>query len=202
MAKLQGKVSRVLKYHVRRRGSTIFLGLLFVLGVLAGTRLYTFCDEETVKLLTALFGLQQDSTRMELFHNRFFTEAAQLFLLFFCGFCAIGQPIALFLLFYRGLGLGIMSTFLAQQGRETFSYYALIILPQTLLFLMLQITASKEAVSFSLNFLRQLLGSSGRGLSITTRVYVLRFVLLLALSLAASFLGAILTQALRNHLIP
>jgi len=125
-----------------------------------------------------------------------------MFLLFLCGFCAIGQPIALFLLLYRGLGLGIMGTFLAQQGRESFTYYALIILPQTLLLLILQLAATKESIAFSMNFLRQLLGGGGRSLSITARVYLLRFLLLFFLSIAAAFAGAVLSQVLKNHIIP
>jgi len=80
MAKLRGNFTRVMKYHLRQKGGSVFLGFLFLVGALAGTKLYVLCDEESVELLAALFGLQQDSSLMELFYNRFFTEAVQMFL--------------------------------------------------------------------------------------------------------------------------
>ncbi len=189
----QGRVRRFLLYHFRKKGGTILLGLLFLAGAFVGTKIYGQCDSETVELLAALMGLQRNTTFSEAFQNGFLTEGGLMVLLFFCGFCAIGQPVAAFLLFYRGLGLGIAGTFLAQQGREAFSYYALILLPQTLLFLLLQLAATRESIAFSLNFLRQLFGSAGvKGLSVTPRVYVLRFLFLLLLSGFSAFLGALL----------
>ena len=193
MTSLQkGSIRRMAKYHIREKGAPLLLGLLFLLGAALGTQLYPSSSEENVELLSALLDLQQDSTLLEVIQSSLFSEGVCLTLLFFCGFCAIGQPIAAFLLFYRGLGLGMTGAYLAQQGREAFTYYSLILLPQTLLFLLLQIAASREAIAFSLNFLRQLLGGGSRTFSTTARVYILRFVLLLFLMVVAAAAGAFL----------
>ena len=186
-------MKRILMYHMRQKGSNVLLGGLFLAGAVIGTRMYALCSEDTLELLSALLGLQQESTLAEAFCSGFFSEGALILLLCFCGFCAIGQLVAVFLLLYRGLGLGILGTFLAQQGREAFGYYALILLPRTLLFLILQIAATRESVAFSMSFLRQLLGISAmKGLSATPRVYLLRFGLFLLLAAVFAFAGALL----------
>lgn len=197
----KSNLKRFLMYHIREKGAVVLLGLLFLAGVAAGSQIYPLCDGEQQQFLNSLFHLQQDSTLMESFHSNFLSESAQLGLLFLCGFCAIGQPVAAFLLLFRGLGLGMTGACLAQQGREAFGYYALVLLPQTLLFLLLQIAATREAIAFSMGFLRQLLGMSGmRGLTVTARVYLLRFLLLFFLCILAAFGGALLSLFLSRLL--
>ncbi len=187
-------VTRVLKYHIRQRGVTVLLGAFFLLGAVLGTRVYAFCGEEELQLLEALLGLQQSSTFADAFRHHVLCESALLLLLFFSGFCALGQAVAAFLLLFRGLGLGISGIFLAQQGREAFTVYLFFLLPQTLIFFLVQMAASRETTAFSMNFLRQLLGlSSIKGLSITPRIYILRFVLLFVLNIITAFAVTMLT---------
>ncbi len=187
----KGKLKRVLTYHFRRRGAALLLGLLFLLGAAAGTAAFTRLGSEELQLLQTLLQREQQD-----FWQRFLPEGAQLLLLFFCGFCAVGQPCGAFLLFYRGLGLGLIGTFFAAQGRSAFLHYALQLLPQSLMFLLIQMAASREAMAFSLNFLRQLLGNSPRNLSISPRIYILRFLILLLLTALAAFGGTLLQQLL------
>ena len=193
--------TRVLKYHIRQKGATLLLGAFFLLGALLGTQVYRFCGEEERQLLEALLSIAPNSTFAEVFHRQILCEGALLLLLFLSGFCALGQSAAAFLLLFRGLGLGISGVCLAQQGRESFQLYLLILLPQTLIFFLLQLAASKEAAAFSMNFLRQLLGLSGmKGLSITPKIYILRFVLLFLLSFFAAFAVTLLSLFLIRFL--
>ena len=190
---------RLWRYHLRRRGGTLLFGAVFLAGTAAGTRLLGICGEETLQLIATFWELRQETSLKELFLNSFSTELIQLFLLFFCGFCAIGQPAAIFLLFYRGLGLGLTGTYLAQQGREAFLYYGLILLPQTLLQLVLQIIATRESIGFSMSFLRQLFGGN-RAAELPARVYILRFGILLILTTIVAGGGAVLTLFLSRWL--
>lgn len=177
---------RFWNYHIREKGGIVALGLIFLLGAAAGSAMLKLCSEDTILLLEKLINLPAEESFSQRFWSGFLTEGIQLLFLFVCGFCAIGQPVVLFLILYRGLGLGITGGFLAQQGREAFIYYALILMPQSLLFLTLQLIASKEALAFGVGLFRQLQG--GRNTSQTPRVYILRFlILLLMTALAAGF---------------
>lgn len=197
----RGFAARVLKYHIRQKGMTVLLGICFLLGALLGTQVYSLCSEDDLQLLEALLGLQQSSTFVEVFRKHLFCEGSLLLLLFFSGFFALGQAAAAFLLLFRGLGLGISGVFLAQQGRESFAIYLLILLPQTLIFFLLQMAASRESTAFSMNFTRQLFGINNiKGLSVTPRVYILRFLLLFLLGMIAAFAATLLTLFLSRFL--
>ncbi len=192
---LKGQNRRVMNYHLRRRGGPLLLGLIFLAGAAGGTQLLRYCSRDTLDLLEAFLELRQETTLKELFLNSLSTELLQLLLLFFCGFCAIGQPVSVFLLFYRGLGLGMTGTYLAQQGREAFLYYGIVLLPQTLLLLVIQIIATRESIGFSMSFLRQLFGGN-RSTELPARIYILRFVILLILTTIAAGTGGLLTLLL------
>lgn len=181
---------RFWNYHIREKGGIVALGLIFLLGAAAGSAMLKLCSEDTILLLEKLIKLPAKESFSQRFWSGFLTEGIQLLFLFVCGFCAIGQPVVLFLLLYRGLGLGITGGFLAQQGREAFFYYALILLPQSLLFLTLQLIASKEAIAFGVGLFRQLQG--GRNIAQTPRIYILRYALLLIFMALATFAATLL----------
>ncbi len=184
-----------LNYHIRRRGGALLCAFFFILGVFCGTRVWVRLGSKDLQLLQALLEPGELSLRNS-FLRHFLPEVLQLGLLFFCGFCAIGQPAAAFLLFYRGLGLGLIGTVAAAGGESSFLNYATLQLPPSLLFLLIQMAASREAVAFSMNFLRHLLGSSSRTLTVTPRVYILRFLLLLFLCGIVAIGGTVLTELL------
>ncbi len=184
----KGKLKRIFTYYFHKRGAVLILGMIFVLGAMIGTKAYSFLAAEELELLQKFIEVEEISF-VQKFYQSFLPEFIQLVLLFFCGLSALGQPCAVFLIFYRGLGLGLLGTLLTSQGENEFLRYALELLPQSLLFLMIQITASREALAFSLNFFRQLLGNNKRSLSISPRVYIIRFILLLLLTAIAALAG-------------
>ena len=183
--------TRVMKYHIQQKGITFFLGIIFVLGAYLGTRGYSLCGEEEQSLLLALLQ-PQNRTFSEMIRSQLMHECSLLLFLFLSGFCALGQTIAACMLLFRGLGLGISGAFLAQNGGESFQQYLTMMLPQTLILFLIQIIASKETISFSMNFLKHLMGNSTpRGSHITPRVYIVRYLLLLVLSVITVLLTTI-----------
>ena len=188
---------RKLNYHARQKGWFLAFALIFMLGVVLGIRVYGYCSADNLQLLESLLQGSRNSTFAQLFRRQVFCELSLLLLLFISGFCAVGQVGALLLLLFRGLGLGISAVFLAQQGRAGFINYLLFYLPTTILFLLVQVIASKETVEFSLNFLQQLFDArSTHGFSVTPRVYVIRFILLALLSVITVFAATMLTLCL------
>lgn len=194
------KIRKVILYHFRQKGVVLLLGIAFLLGVFVGTKLLNLCSEENLEILNEFVNLKKENTFFEILKSSIFSESCMIIFILFCGFCAVGQPLVAFTLFYRGLGLGIIGTFIIQQNENLFIYYALIIVPQTLVFLALQIAASRESIDFSRNFFHQLFSSSTKNLSISTKVYILRFVLILILMVISAFLLTCLQLAISNYI--
>jgi len=198
----RGALRRFLRYQARQKGLSLFCGGLFLLGMILGCELYSLCSPETLDLLGLLCPGAVEEALWQRAQQLFLPLGLELGLLFFCGFCAIGQPVAVLALLYRGLGLGLSATYLAAQGREAFGYYLLVLLPQSLLTLLLEVVAVRESWSFSLSFFRQLWGDhTPRGLSVSPRVYCARFVLLLLLGALLSLGCAALEGLLRPWFI-
>lgn len=180
---------------MQNRGLFLLLTLLFGLAFCFGTWVYPRCSTEQREFLQAVLQLQQESRGVQVAVHCLCYEGLQLLILFFCGFCAIGQPLAIFLLGYRGLGFGLCAACFAQQGKGAYLYYLIAVLPETCLFLFLQITAIRESLSFSLFFLRPLFGINGlRGSTVAPRIYILRFFLLFLLMSLFSVVAMLLHQ--------
>ncbi len=187
----KGKLKRIITYYFHKRGAVLLLGLVFILGAVIGTKTYSILSDEELNLLKKFIEAKEINFAQS-FCKSLLPELLQLILLFFCGLSALGQPCAVFLLFYRGLGLGLLGTLMASQGKSEFLRYSLELLPQSLMFLMIQITASREAISFSMNFFHQLLGNNKRNMSLSPKIYFIRFLLLLLLAAIVSFAATVI----------
>ena len=202
MKRDRGALRRFLRYQARQKGLNLFCGGIFLLGMILGCEVYSLCGDEALELLGLLEPGLLEAALWQRARQLFLPLGLELGLLCFCGFCAIGQPVALLALLYRGLGLGLSATYLAAQGREAFGYYLLVLLPQSLLTLLLEVVAVRESWSFSLSFFRQLWGNPGpKGLSVSPRVYCVRFGLLFVLGGLLSLGCAALEGLLRPWII-
>ena len=191
----KNRAMRKLSYHARQKGWFLVFTLTFLLGFMLGIRAYGLCSEEDLQLLESILLSSKGSTFTQLIRRQLLCELTLMSFLFISGFCAIGQVGALLLMLLRGLGLGISAIFLVQQGREGFLNYLMFYLPTAILFLFVQVIASKETVEFSMNFLRQLFDvHSSHGYVVSPRVYVIRFILLTLLSIVTVFAATLLTQ--------
>ena len=191
----KGYLKRYLLFNLREKGGVLILGGLFLLGTVLGSRLLSMEQDELYELLTALESVRTEDTEdfRTMLESGFLAGGTVILLLFFNGFCAVGQPLSAFLLFYRGLGFGLTGAYLLSQGQASFRYYIMALLPEMLFELAIQVAAARESILFSLRFLQQLLPVDNiRSEQATVRMYVARFVFFLLLTAACSFMAAAL----------
>ncbi|MEG1043591.1 MAG: hypothetical protein RSD67_04640 [Oscillospiraceae bacterium] len=90
-----------------------FLAIVFIAGVIIGSNLtYTLNDESYNNFCNVLmYSLSPQSALgfSEIFSNTLTPVIIYIVLLFFCGFCAISQPIIILISFISGVGFGLKS---------------------------------------------------------------------------------------------
>ena len=90
--------------------------VLFLIGMVYGALLVGLGQAQTQEQLSFLteqfIGKRAEQSIMYTFIGSFNSSAVLLLALFVLGFCAVGQPVALFLPVFHGLGLGISMAYL------------------------------------------------------------------------------------------
>ena len=120
-------------------------------------------------------------------------------IVFFCGFCAVAAPILLFLPFFKGLGFGMIVSFLYQQsGISSMKGIALTILPIALWSASLLILACRDAGLLSSGFRE----ASRRGGTVSTDRFCAMMLLYLLLLCAGCALQAWSIVAFGGRLLP
>ena len=116
----------------------------------------------------------------------------------------MGQPVELFILIYRGFGIGSAVTSLyTEAGSSAVMQVAVMILPKAVAFSALAALSVKEAVHFSSDIMRYCIYKEGCvNESCSFRSYCIRFIVLIALSLTISASDRVIAyffQTLTEH---
>ncbi|MCL2089536.1 MAG: hypothetical protein FWH14_08640 [Oscillospiraceae bacterium] len=188
---------KTLRTMVKKNKLLAALSFVFVIGMLYGAAMVGssdgmndrlefitqgFINERTGESLIGIFGVSLQSS------------ASLLVLLFFSGFFAIGQPIALATPFFRGLGLGMSMGYLyANFGGRGMLFSLALIFPHALISSITLIFAAKESMRFSLGFLSRISPGNNTAM-LPVRAYVMRFVLMFMFLMAAAFSDAVFTR--------
>lgn len=169
--------------------------LFFLLGLLYGALLL-----KGENSLLEQFAVIRKATLQERLQSGFGVVFAQsmisnvLFLCssLLCGFWAVGQPFALFLLLARGLGLGgFIGSFFLQYGTTGIGYAAILIVPGAVLGVFALLLSAREAICLSGMLLQALRGTGDELNSKTTKLYLLKQGILMLFLLVASLLDGI-----------
>lgn len=170
-----------LKFNLRNVRYYIVFGIVFILGIYIGkTSLELFDTGENSTfglLLSPLNNLCQNpnsQSSLVVFALEFFL----VLVIFICGFCAIAQPIVLFVLFYQGLGYGLMAGYLlVLEQKNVFLYVILVLAPKMFIGAVILFLASKDSIKYSMNYFSVLSGNfDKKNMSISTMGYCMNFV--------------------------
>lgn len=126
-----------------------------------------------------------------------------LLLLFVAGLSACGAPLAIAVLLFFGMGLGLTEAYYFAQGGWGVGYVALLVLPHTLVAVVGLIMAVAESVRLSVRLCRQVLPgqSLGGGLWPDFRLYLARFLMCAGLLFAAGVLDTVLCLCFSSHFV-
>ncbi len=173
-------------------GIESIFAVLFLLGVILGSFSLKLCSDTALKKLDILF-LTNLENRLEfsafdIFCSSFASGFIFLILAFLLSFTVWGSLALPFLCAFKGFSVGISSAYMFSQYSLTgIGFYVLIILPGTVMFLLLYLSALKEAFTESLYVLKMFSTSFSGGLLIrhTKRFLFRYFVFLIFTALCA-----------------
>ena len=125
--------------------------------------------------------------------------AAYMAVIFFSGFFPIGQPLTFIVMLIRGMGQGAqLSQLYLSYGTEGLSTVVAVCIPFTVLTAAALSFACIEAAGLSNVYLRHTFtGNAVLGMKDTVKLYVQRFLLLLAVSVTASAIQFIFAKIYR-----
>ena len=146
----KGYAGRYVRHELGKNKLNLLLGCVFLLGALVGCQLAGQDPETILSQLGSLFSTTgQSAGFLDTVVASFAANAVLLLILCLCGLGAVFQPLALGVLFWRGLGLGVLGVYSYSTGeRAAVLYYLLVLLPQALLEVLLLVSAAGEPALF------------------------------------------------------
>lgn len=182
------------------------LAFVILLGIWIGTvlskQIETDVLEKVTIMLNGFSSQRHEQSFFQTFYASFMSHIGFLAVLFFCGFCAIGQPIIVFALLFKGLGIGFsISSIYLIYGGSALSYVGFLILPITIIGAALILLAGVESYRLCFCFTKVL--TSDRTFKRTSMIkrYIVIFIIFIILLTILSLLDSTLFSLLANKLL-
>ena len=171
---------------------SFLLGMFY--GVLLVARSETLFEQFHVFTGEYVGKLRQQSA-LTCFISSFCAEFFFLFAVYLFGFSAIGQPGSVFLLFFKGLGLGaFMGNFYASHGFRGILFCLIMILPETLIALFALFIACRESIRLSNLFFTGFLPEHEKAVTAeTVKLYHVKFLVLTGILFCSALLDSLIT---------
>jgi hypothetical protein len=186
---------RYLARYTKKNNVEIALGAIFVLGVVAGCFICAGAGDETLTfieaMLDSMINSRRDGTLSENFSAAFSSSVIFAGILFFCGFCAIAQPVITAAPFIRGLGFGLTSaTLYMNYGGPAIGYVSLFLMPGMLISTTALLVCASAALKLSGYFFGAMLLKPGGGEGYGVKGYCAKFALCAVICALAALLEA------------
>lgn len=182
------------------------LAFVILLGIWIGTvlskQIETDVLEKVTIMLNGFSSQRHEQSFFQTFYASFMSHIGFLAVLFFCGFCAIGQPIIVFTLLFKGLGIGFsISSIYLIYGKNALYYVGFLILPITIIAITLILLAGVESYRLCFCFTKVL--TSDRSFKRTSMIkrYLVIFIIFIVLLTLLSLLDSALFFFLGNKLL-
>jgi len=195
--------ARYISHYTKRNYTLIGLGLLFLAGVLAGTLILGYADEDSFAIVRQLLTGFVENRRTQPVAGNFKAAASSSLIfigaMFFCGFCAIGQPAEMLAPFFKGLGFGISAASLYEvYGSGAAGYVGLFLLPGTVITTIALLLCCRESLRLSFSFWRTLRGGQE---PYSLKLYMARYFVAAVVCLLSALLEAFLHYLFANSVV-
>ena len=199
------RYARYLAHYAKKNNVLIMLAVIFIAGVAAGTFMARAAGGETMSaVFRMVHGFMENRREMELLRGVVYTSASSLAfvaVLFVCGFCAVSQPVVIFIPFLRGLGFGVSSAALYMSyGMSAAGFLALLIVPDMLISSLAILLCCRESLRLSGNFWR-MMRKKTTDETYPLKIYFGRYTAAAILCVISAFLEAALYFAFANHFV-
>lgn len=196
--------TRYLAHYAKKNHTLLIFAALFLAGVGAGTLLISSAGSGTLDILMRMVGgfIEKRREGPVLYNLLSCASSSLTFIaaLFICGFCAISQPVIVFIPFLRGLGFGFSAASLyAGHGASATGFVALFLLPNMLISSIAILLCAKESMRLSISFWQLMCRSKEEMYPL--RIYIGRYVAAAVLCIFSAFLESVLYFAFANLMV-
>ena len=172
------------EYNISKYIFHIIFGFVFIVGVFFGSQVTSVVSDKTGEFIMSILGLEVDITSKYVFSNvivgAFFSQLLLVGILFISGLCALGQPFCFFVLFYQGLGFGMVASYCYEIGTsQQISYLIMVVAPRMLMSVLLLIMSAKESVKMSTAIAAVTFGRQREFSPVQVKIYFARYLVLL-----------------------
>jgi len=183
---------------------SILLLILTLCGVVCGIWLMlSHADWEYLHTNIITQGFTEDGSRktlLDVFFNSLSWTSYTLILVYLCGYSAIAHPICLFLLFMRGVALGVSTaTMYVEYGSKGILIFLLMVMLHAIISSMVLVFAVIQSLTQSTMIACNIFGRSSDLIRI--QKYNLKFLLYAIIIILSSIIDTILTYLLTNRLL-
>ncbi len=184
-----------IKRTFRRNRIAAVLLISFLAAMLYGSVLAAQSDaglKEQLQFLTReYFTTRGEQPILSTFLSSLSTSALYLVSAFFLGFFALGQPICVFIVLFRGFGLGIsMGQIYLNYQMNGFLYCLVLIAPVAVLFTLVLVSALKDSIQMSNLFLALFFPKLGTATAEALKTYGIRYLAYAILAVVIAALDA------------
>lgn len=179
-----------------RRICILLLSLTAVIGIIIGSITAVSATDCKSEWLHQYFSpICSGNTLFEVFRNTFVSSFIFLLAIFILGLSAIGQPVGIGLLIYRGVGIGFsVALMYLQSGIEAVPAVLLLVVPKAAAIIFLSSLAVREMLKLScsqFNYLFRGSASDNKNNSVF-RLYCIKFAIIAVILMIVSVLDSAL----------
>lgn len=203
--KVYHKKSRVpgLVIEAKNHITTLTLFFLFFIGLIFGTLAVKF-ESSISDIIVLMFkqynGLIVSYGFIKNFLNLFLNNIFVIIAMFFFGLCAIGTPFVCLIPLVKGIGIGVVSAYMYKTYLMSgFGYCTIVYYPPQIINMLCIIIGANESYINSKNLFYMM--SSSKQYEFDGKIYIIRYILILLLTIISSSIGAVLNTFLSNAFI-
>ena len=173
----------------------------FSIGVSVGAVYAVNVDEFNIEALSVIVDINlSERISRDFYHSlilAFFSNFIYIFVLFISGYCAVSAPAIFFIIFFKGLGVGLTVGYIYSKYYVSgFLFCLLMILPTTAAFVAVTMYAAMEAFKTSISFCGTFINSINLSINASTiKSYNYRFLAYTVIIVIISALDAILSYS-------
>lgn len=185
-----------IKKSIKRNRILAILLCSFFIAMLYGSVLIAQADtnlKEKLLFLTREYLLNREGQSiLATFFSSLSTSFIYLISAFLLGFFALGQPICIFIVLFRGFGLGVsMGQIYLNYQAQGFLYCLVLIIPATVFSTLILFAALKDSIQSANLFLAVLFPKFGAAVTTTTiKIYGTRYLIYFVLTVLTAALDA------------
>lgn len=176
----------------------ISIVIVFIIGMVYGTILITYESgifNETLSYISKEFiDNRTNQSILQTFTNSFISSISILFILYITGFWAISHPLTYSIILFKGLGLGVIMSYMYSMHNITgIAFCIALIIPPTLVSLIAFIIGAKQTLCLSSMILSSFKNKSNNLNLKIIKLYTLKYLVLFSFILISSAIDSLCT---------